>query len=115
MIVAGIKKDKGYFDNMVSPLNSDCESRFTYTGRGNVIPSDEDDMAAQETIDLLGLNCKRLRDRRESIIRMLDCDAIDSDYFQQSLDNCFEWYDGFFHGDSICGCEADRMKTTIPL
>ncbi len=90
------KKNRGYFADMVSPLNTDCQLRFTYTDNGKIIPSDEYDTSAQKTIDLLALNCKRLRDQRESIIRTLDYDAVDSDYLQQSLDNCIEWYNGFF-------------------
>ncbi|MCP4107825.1 MAG: TIGR02646 family protein [Desulfobacteraceae bacterium] len=92
----GHKKGNGYFADMVSPLNADCQSRFTYTGNGKIIPSDEDDTSAQKTIELLALNCKRLRDQRESIIKNLDdtlrtTDAIDSDYLQHWI----EWY-GFF-------------------
>ena len=90
----GHKKGKAYFDDMVSPLDADCQSYFTYTGNGKIIPSDENDTFAQQTIELLGLNCKRLQDRRKSIIKTLD--SSDSNYLQQSLNNCVDWYGGFF-------------------
>ncbi len=93
----GHKKGSGYFADMVSPLNADCQLRLTYTGNGKIIPRDEHDTFAHKTIDLLALNCKRLSDQRKSIIiRTLDYDTADSDYLQQSLDNCIEWYNGFF-------------------
>jgi uncharacterized protein (TIGR02646 family) len=59
-------------DNMVSPLNASCEQRFTYTLDGRIIPSDEEDAPASETIEQLGLNCSKLKDRRRSIIMALD-------------------------------------------
>jgi uncharacterized protein (TIGR02646 family) len=89
----GHKKGTNYFVKMVSPLSTGCESRFTYTGIGKMIPLDESDKNAQKTIELLGLNCKRLRDRRKAIIRTLE-DA-GSGYLQQYLDKCVDWY-GFF-------------------
>ncbi|MCD6321455.1 MAG: TIGR02646 family protein [Clostridiales bacterium] len=56
----GHKKGNSYFTEMVSPLDNNCESRFTYTGNGKIIPFNELDIHAQKTIRLLGLNCKRL-------------------------------------------------------
>lgn len=89
----GQKKDRYYFNEMVSPLDDDCQSRFTYTGNGKLIPSDEADTFAQRTIDLLGLNCKRLKDRRLSLIRELDNEYTD---FEKSLFNYIEWHQGFY-------------------
>jgi hypothetical protein len=78
---------------MVSPLDKACQSRFTYTGSGKIIPVNENDIFANKTIELLGLNCKRLKDQRLSLIK-----AIDNEWtsFDQSLENCIEWYNGFF-------------------
>jgi len=89
----GHKKDRGYFKEMVSPFDSKCQSRFTYTGTGKIIPIDEGDTNASQTIELLGLNCKRLKDQRLSLIKAIDCDNTS---FSFSLKNCIEWHKGFF-------------------
>ena len=89
----GHKKGSNYFTGLVSPLDSDCQTRFTYTGRGEIIPNDENDADADKTIKILGLNCKRLVDRRSSLIKTLDYECTE---FQMSLDNCIEWHDGFY-------------------
>ena len=90
----GHKKGNGFFKEMVSPLDENCQARFTYTARGKIIPIDEGDSFAQKTIDLLGLNCKRLIDRRLSIIRNLA--PVEREYLLQALDNCVEWGWGFY-------------------
>lgn len=90
----GHKKGTGYFDKMLSPLDNNCQSRLTYTGVGEIIPIDENDQPAQETIDLLGLNCKRLKDRRKNLIKTLQ--SVDLDYLNKSLNSCVDWYDGFY-------------------
>ena len=90
----GHKKGTNYFNGFVSPFDSNCQSRFTYTGNGRIIPADENDEDAKKTIDILGLNCKRLVDRRKGIIRTLE--RADYNYIQLSLHNCIEWYYGFY-------------------
>lgn len=92
----GHKKGNEYFAGLVCPLEENCESRFTYTGNGTIIPSNENDESADRTIQLLNLNCKRLKDQRKSIIKALEHDEITIDYLKQSLDNYLEWYNGFF-------------------
>jgi len=90
----GHNKKNGYFEKMISPLEKNCQSRFTYTGRGQIIPKDENDRIAQETIELLGLDCQRLKDRRLSIIMALkDCNT---EYLNHSLAHCVNWHDGFY-------------------
>lgn len=92
----GRKKGSEYFDDLISPLDANCQSRFTYTGNGKIIPFNENDEYAQRTIEVLALNCKRLRLQRESIIKILDNDETTTDYLKQSLANCIDWYNGFF-------------------
>lgn len=92
----GHKKQGQYFPQMVSPLKPNCQGRFTYTANGKIIPKREDDKYAQKTIDVLGLNSKYLRDRRKSIIKALDSPGMGNDYIIDSLENCCEWYDGFY-------------------
>ncbi len=89
----GHKKGKVYDNFIVSPFG-DCESRFTYTGNGMIISSDENDEHAKKTSELLGLNCKRLRDLRNTILQILeDCD---DSCVAESLCNCNEWFNGFY-------------------
>ena len=90
----GHKKETYYFNGFVSPFDPNCQNRFTYTRNGRIIPSDENDINAQETIEILGLNCKRLVDRRKGIIKTLE--KAENDYIQMSLDNCINWYQGFY-------------------
>lgn len=68
----GHKKEAWYHSDMVSPLAKDCEQRFTYALDGRIIPSDKEDKSALETIEQLGLNCFKLKDRRKSIMLALD-------------------------------------------
>jgi uncharacterized protein (TIGR02646 family) len=97
------KKQGWYSDKMVTPLQSNCQKRFTYTQNGQIIPVKESDSHAQNTIDELGLNCPRLRDRRKSIIKALEAmltnDPNPKPYLKKVLKNCREWPHGFvtFH------------------
>ena len=90
----GHKKDTGYFNEIVSPLDNNCQGKFTYTGDGKVIPQNEKDDFTNKTIDILGLNCKRLKDRRKNLIKTLQ--SADSTYLTQALNSCVDWHDGFY-------------------
>lgn len=90
----GHKKGNEYFGGFVSPLDSDCEQRFIYTMQGKIIPKNEEDEDANKTISILGLNSKHLKDRRKSIIKVLE-EAGDS-YIASSLQNFKEWFNGFY-------------------
>jgi uncharacterized protein (TIGR02646 family) len=90
----GHKKDNGYFNEMISPIDKKCQEKFTYTGAGSLISQDENDNFAKETIKLLGLNCKRLKDRRKNLIKTLQ--SANSDYLIQALNSCVDWHDGFY-------------------
>ena len=89
----GHKKGGAYFRGIISPLD-DCECRFIYSGNGKIIPNDESDNHANQTINTLGLNCNRLRDLRKSIIKALEC--CDDQYVADSLNNCNKWFNGFY-------------------
>lgn len=43
----------------ITPLDQDCESRFIYTEVGEIVPRDEDDKDAIQTINMLNLNDRR--------------------------------------------------------
>jgi len=90
----GHKKGTDYFNGFVSPLDSNCKNRFTYTRDGRIIPVDENDTDATKTIEVLGLNCKRLKDRRKGIIKTLE--EANKEYIGMSLSNFLVWYGGFY-------------------
>ena len=56
----------------ISPLDTDCETRFLYTGNGRIHPrkiDGNDDRDAAETIRILNLNAKRLIEIREMVFQ----------------------------------------------
>ncbi|MDQ7015932.1 MAG: retron system putative HNH endonuclease [Gammaproteobacteria bacterium] len=59
-----------WFDEavLVSPLESDCESRFSYLGNGCIKPSVSNDNFASETIHHLALDIPKLRALRAAVI-----------------------------------------------
>ena len=56
----------------VSPLDDSCEERFTFTRRGCMYPSSDDDEAAQTTIKELNLNHKTLKRYRKRAMEAID-------------------------------------------
>ena len=90
----GHKKGSSYFNGMVLP-NTNCQPRFTYTDNGKIIPTNKNDNEAIKTIDVLKLNCKRLKNSRKDIIRILD-DINDTSLLNQYQINCVDWVNGFF-------------------
>jgi uncharacterized protein (TIGR02646 family) len=72
----GHKKSDWYDrDLMVSPLDPDCAAYFRYTALGEILPTPESDrvIAAQTTIERLGLNHTKLdRGRRTALEGILD-------------------------------------------
>ncbi len=65
----GISKDNWYDENrLISPLDSNCEGRFTYTADGKIQPADEFDAAASKTIEKLKLDIGILNDSRKKAI-----------------------------------------------
>lgn len=61
-----------WFDEklLVSPLSSDCESRFRFTANGEILPHDEDD-GARATIQRLRLNLPKLQALRAGAVDAL--------------------------------------------
>ena len=77
----GHRKSDWYDEDLfVSPLDSDCEGRFSYTSDGDMRPADESDAGAETTIERLGLNTRELREyRREALEAVFkDLDEMDS-------------------------------------
>ena len=53
----------------MTPLQSDCESRFRFTGAGEIKVAGSRDTDAEETICLLALDIDKLNALREAAIR----------------------------------------------
>lgn len=67
----GHKKRYWYNENlMVSPLDANCENFFRYSGSGDILPTDESakKVAAETTIEQLGLNIPKLTRMRRAAI-----------------------------------------------
>jgi len=57
----------------ISPLELECETRFLYTSKGHIIPSDAADAQADYMVELLQLDISFLRNRREEeVSRVFD-------------------------------------------
>lgn len=65
----GNLKENWYDESqLISPLDKSCEGRFAYTGNGKIKLANENDSAAQETIEKLGLDIDKLKDLRKKVI-----------------------------------------------
>ncbi|MCC5808693.1 MAG: TIGR02646 family protein [Opitutales bacterium] len=53
---------------LISPLDGDCENRFSFTGDGRIVPATVSDPAAVETIKRLGLDIPKLNALRAQAI-----------------------------------------------
>ena len=60
----GTKKQHRFFPEMVCPVDKECEERFFHNAKGEIVPVEEEDKHAWETIALLGLNSRKLRESR---------------------------------------------------
>ncbi|MDO4551697.1 MAG: retron system putative HNH endonuclease [Planctomycetia bacterium] len=68
----GVKKRDIFFEEIVSPTDEKCEKRFIYTMDGQILPRDENDEYAWQTIAILGLNVPKLRRRREMVFQEME-------------------------------------------
>ena len=66
---------------LVSPASPGCETRFGFTGNGDVFPRCQSDDGAKTTIQKLGLNIRRLRVLRAAAVDGL-CDLSKDDVKQ---------------------------------
>ena len=68
----GMKKRDIYFTNLINPTDENVEFRFLFTADGQILPTDENDEEAWQTIAVLGLNGPKLRRRREILFQELE-------------------------------------------
>lgn len=94
----GVLKNEWYDSSlMVAPLDNNCEKRFLFIEDGQIKSRDDNDIAAKETIQRLGLGIDKLKKMRqkaiEPIIEMLHQDQLDSHDIRK-------WTDGLKRRDS---------------
>ena len=85
---------------LISPLDPRCEQNFRYTLDGNVISGDSNNQKIEAFIrNVLGLNAKKLKNRRKDIISSLEEDFKDKKndeikeeiiFLEQKIDNKFQ-------------------------
>lgn len=63
----------------ISPLDPTCESKFSYTHNGQILPAPTTDPAALTTIDKCKLDIDRLNKMREEVISTFIDDALTDD------------------------------------
>ena len=82
------RAEQGNPDLPISPLDTDCESRFRYTGLGKMEPAVDDDVEAENTIAALGLDSPKLRGmRRRLMIELENCLAcMSEEEFSEYID-----------------------------
>lgn len=80
----GNSKDNWFNEDLlISPLDSNCEGRFSYTADGKIHPVNEFDDAAIKTIEKLKLDIELLNDLRNKAIEpFLDKDLDELDFFK---------------------------------
>ncbi len=79
----GVLKDDWFDDALlISPLDSECETRFSFDGDGLIKPAREEDDAATKTISMLGLDLPKLNSMREDALAPFLDEALTTDEFQ---------------------------------
>lgn len=84
----GNSKGSWFDENLIiSPLNPECEFHFNFLENGDISPSEESNVAAQQTIKHLALKIKKLKElRKASISAVLDnMDVIDNFTLQKEI------------------------------
>jgi uncharacterized protein (TIGR02646 family) len=83
-------KGNEYNEDLISPLDPDCESYFYYNRAGEIKPSKDPEKspAAKITIDALGLDSKSLTLRRKKALdgALLDIDSLSTEEVRQLID-----------------------------
>lgn len=90
-------------DLMVSPLDPNCEHRFSFPADSSISPASEDDRGAKETISKLRLDCSNLRDQRSEAMNAIFCDDIElSDSDIEALVSRFQQKDDQGRFEPFC-------------
>lgn len=93
-----VYKDNWYIPELfVDPFRPDCELRFRYKDKGDVVPVRADDGAAEETIKRLNLNDKDLVLRRKQAITGWLDDDLTKGEVARILARMDSKIDGMYH------------------
>ena len=85
----GHNKKEWYDEELfVSPLNVDCESRFTYSLDWKIMAASADDKGAAETISQLCINSYELIAARKTVIDLI----LEDNSIHADLEAELEWY-----------------------
>jgi len=90
-----------WFDEtlLVSPLNSACDTRFSFTGDGQIQTTLSTDIAASETINRLGLSIPKLNALRAHAIEPFLDDTLTEEEIQQFVDGYLQKDGNGFYGE----------------
>ena len=75
---------------LVSPLDPSCETRFAFNADGKIKPAQDQDLAAQETIERLGLGIPKLNNLRASAIEPFLDESLSADELKLFVENYLE-------------------------
>lgn len=98
-LTCGHAKQGRVISEDLSPLQLNCEHRFTFTLHGMVVPSNATDKLTQSAIQILNLNHPKLVDSRKEIARLIylnkesDCQIFGPD---TCLSRCNELFNGYY-------------------
>lgn len=104
----GDKKNDWYDShNTISPLSNNCEVRFLYSPDGQILPAADNDDAAVQTIENIGLNIKKLIAlRSQSIEGALfvmnqELEGLDDQAYLDKLNELINVYSTTDHEDKL--------------
>lgn len=94
-----LKEDWFDSDLLISPLEPDCDKRFTFTGFGDIKPAVTEDNAASETIERLGLNIPKLRSMRSKVLEPFLVDSLSEEEIKQFVTGYLQKDDNGQYGE----------------
>ena len=90
-----------WFDEqlLISPLDPECEGRFSFTGDGYISSAQPTDKAATETVVRLGLDIPKLRSLRKSAIEPFLDDSLNQDDVNRFVSGYLQRDSGGMYGE----------------
>lgn len=81
----GNSKENWFDEGIISPLESDCETKFSYTFDGHIEPRDKNDERAMTTIKKLQLDINKLINMRKKAIEAFINEELSDEEFNLFL------------------------------
>lgn len=90
-----------WFDEqlLISPLDPECEGRFSFTGDGYISSAQPTDKAATETVVRLGLDIPKLRSLRKSAIEPFLDDSLNQDDVNRFVSGYLQRHSSGMYGE----------------